>query len=167
MQGMLNKYLTFLSKEGEELFGKELTRGSKVIGRILFSFLIAVVLLTFGIRLFDSQGLQKREQGLISEFQAIVHPNDAEQVSFEMRSKILKRWILANYRYRLNAAELENYYDHELLQKGWSKVPVSKTEYETFHHFKYKKGDYEIIFRPFKDSWVIQMNLRDFYDKLG
>jgi hypothetical protein len=164
---MQKKYLIFFRKEGEDLFGRELTRGSKIIGRILFSFLIAVVLLTFGIRLFDSQGLQKREQGLVSEFQAIVHPNDVEQISFQMKSKILKRWIIAEYKYGLNTTEIEKYYDQELLQKGWSKVSVSKTEYETFHYFRYKKGDYEMIFRPFKDSWIIQINLRDFYDNLG
>lgn len=146
----------------------EFGRGCKsFFGSIVLAVLVSVVLLTFGIRIFGSQGIQKREQGLVLEFQDIVHPNGANQISFQIKSKIIRRWIMAQYKYNLNAAEIENYYDQELLPKGWSKVSVSKTEYEAFHHFRYKKGNYEIIFSPFKDSWLIKIYLRDFYDELG
>lgn len=163
---MQYQYLIFQGREGDELSQADFGL-AKFIGRIIFMVFIGLVALTVGICVFDSQGIQRREKGLMSEFQAIAHPNEAQQLDFKNRHKIVRRWIDAEYKYELNSTELESYYDKELLKKGWSKEPVSKKEYEQFHYFKYKKGDYEIIFRPYKDIWIIQIYLRDFYDKLG
>ncbi|WP_177173709.1 hypothetical protein [Propionispora vibrioides] len=140
---------------------------TKFFGRIILVVFIGLVALTGGICIFDSQGIQRRENGLISEFQAITHPKETQQLDFNLRHKIVRRWIDAEYRYKLSSTELESYYDQELLKKGWIKEPINEKGDEQFRYFKYKKGDYEIIFRPYKDIWIIQVYLRDFYDKLG
>jgi len=135
-----------------------------IIGLILLSaFTIPVI-----YRVVNYAEIERREQNLRSEFQGIAHPEGAKQLKFSINSKIVKRWISVEYTYNnMNDSDVEKYYYEELVRQGWIKQPVSEERYKHFHESIYKKGDYEIVFSPSKDSWIISLNYKDIFDRLG
>jgi len=135
-----------------------------IIGLILLcAFTIPVV-----YRVVNYAEIERREQNLCLEFQAISHPEGARQLKFSINSKIVKRWIRAEYTYNnMNDSDVEKYYYEELVRQGWIKQSVSEERYKHFHESIYRKGDYEIVFSPSKDSLAIYLYYRDIFDRLG
>jgi hypothetical protein len=119
-------------------------------------------------RTLNYQGIQGIENAMRSEFQAIVHPEGAQQLKFSLNSKIVRRWIRAEYKYNnMNDIEVEKYYQEELTKEGWTKEIVSEESYQHSHESFYKKEKYEVSLSPNKDYWIINMYYRDVFDRLG
>ncbi|MBP2639330.1 MAG: hypothetical protein H6Q66_281 [Firmicutes bacterium] len=139
-----------------------------IVAVIIGSILLCVFTIPVVYRVVNYTEIEQREQNLHSEFQAIVHPEGAKQLKYKMNSKIVMRWIDAEYTYtNMNDLEVERYYNAEMIRKGWIKQTVSEERYKHFHESIYRKEDYEMVFSPHKDSVGIYLNYKDIFDRLG
>lgn len=148
---------------------KRAFKGCSIIfaGIVGFIFL-STIMISVTYRVLNYDEVVRREENLRSEFQAIIHPEGAKQLKFEVNSKIIIRWIDAEYKYNsMDNSQVEQYYFEELTKQGWLKQSVSEDAYKQFRQSIYKKGDYEIVFSPVKDYWIISLYYRDIFDRLG
>ncbi|GEM_PF-2485332 len=137
--------------------------GTIILFVVLGSFIIPVF-----YKVVNPSDIERREQNLRAEFQTIIHPEGANQTKFKINSKIVNRWIRAEYKYdNMNDSEVEQYYNKEMIRQGWIKQPVSEERYKQFYESIYRKGDYEITFCPNKDSWAIHLHYKDFFDRFA
>jgi len=140
----------------------------KIFTGILGLILLCAITIPEVYRVVNFTEIERREQNLLSEFQAISHPEGARQLKFSIHSKAVKRWIRAEYTYNnMNDSDVEKYYYEELVRQGWIKQSVSEERYKQFHESIYRKGDYEIVFSPGKDSMAIYLNYKDIFDRFG
>lgn len=140
----------------------------KIFIGIVFLIVLGPLIFSIVYRVVSPSDIEKREQNLRTEFQAIAHPEGAKQIRFSINHKVVHRWISAEYKYEnMSDSEVEQYYYQEFVRQGWVKQPVSEESYKRFHDSTYKKGDYEIYLSPYKDSWSIGLYYRDFFDRWG
>jgi len=140
----------------------------KIVAVIIGSILLCVFTVPVIYRVVNYTEIEQREQNLHSEFQAIVHPEGTKQLKYKMSSKIVMRWINAEYTYtNMSDSEVEKYYNEEMIRQGWIKQPVSEARYNHFHESRYKKGDYEMVFIPDRDAVAIHLHYKDIFDRLG
>lgn len=139
-----------------------------VLGGIILFIFLSGFIIPLLYRVVNPSDIERREQNLRAEFQAVTHPEGAKQIRFSINHKIVKRWISAEYKYdNMSDSEVEQYYYQELVRQGWVKQPVGEERYKQFHESIYRKGDYEIFLSPYKDSWSIGLYYRDFFDRWG
>ncbi|MPM82917.1 hypothetical protein SDC9_129979 [bioreactor metagenome] len=139
-----------------------------IFGGIVFSIVLGALIIPIMYLVVNPGAVERREQNLRAEFQAIVHPEGATQIKVNIGHKIVNRWLSAEYRYKnMSDSEVEKYYCEEMTRQGWIKQPVSTESYQHFHQSIYRKGDYEMSFYPLKDSWSIHLHYRDFFDRFA
>jgi hypothetical protein len=137
------------------------------VGTVLFIVLGSFIIPSL-YRVVNPTDIESREQNLRLQFQTIAHPEGAKQIKFNINSKIVHRWISAEYKYdNMSDSEVEQYYCQELVRQGWVKQPVNEESYKRFHTSTYRKGDYEISLSPYKDSWSMGLYYRDIFDRFG
>jgi hypothetical protein len=152
----------------EEMMQKVFSMFRKIVAVIIGSILLCAFTVPVVYRMANYTEIEQREQNLHSEFQTIVHPEDAKQLKYKMNSKIVMRWINAEYTYKnMSDSEVEKYYNEEMVRNGWIKQPVSEERYKHFHESRYKKGDYEIVFIPDRNAVAIHLHYKDIFDRLG
>ncbi|WP_110955889.1 hypothetical protein [Anaerosinus massiliensis] len=137
---------------------------------VVWLILLGAAIFPLVYRILNPADIERREENLRTHFQAIEHPSGATQLDFKIHSKVVKRWINAEYKHEhMSAIKIEQYYYQELTQQGWVKKSVNQETDKRFRVSTYKKGDYEIYVSPSKtgNSWSIGLNYRDFFGRFG
>lgn len=139
----------------------------KVIGIVFIIFFVATVGSSLAYRIFNYDGILQKEQDLKVEFQSIIQPVAAQELDIKIRGKIVKRWLVARYKYDMTDENVEKYYMEELSKEGWVRTGVRNIPNKRFRTSIYTKGMYEVSIGAEDDYWVIIMNYRDIFNSLG
>ena len=118
-----------------------------------------VVIFIIGHMVFNNEDGKQREVKLIAEYQAIKHPEGAKQVYYKLNRKIIKRWINSRYIYPISNNEVQEYYDQELVDKGWQQVPAPSIPGDVL--YRYAKDNLILELKLNKNNWILHMSYED------
>ncbi|WP_110955890.1 hypothetical protein [Anaerosinus massiliensis] len=91
----------------------------KVFVGVVWLILLGAAIFPLVYRILNPADIERREENLRTHFQAIEHPSGATQLDFKINSKVVKRWIHAEYEHEhMSAIEIEQYYYQELTRQS-------------------------------------------------
>ena len=124
-------------------------------------FLIGLALIfIIGYLVWNNDDGKQREIRIVQEYQSIKHPEGAKLVYYELNRKIIKRWIRSEYIYSINNEDVKNFYEQELMSKGWREIPYNSRQGDMF--YEYVKDNLSLILGLHKDnSWTLSMHYVD------
>lgn len=118
--------------------------------------LSAVAVFIIGYMVWNNEDGRNREVRIVTEYQAINHPEGAKVAYYELNRKIIKRWINSRYIYPIDNDEVKKYYDQELVSKGWRQIPYNSKPGDVA--YRYIKDNLKLVIGLNKDnSWTLFM----------
>jgi len=119
-----------------------------------------VVIFITGYFVFNNEDGKQREVRIVAEYQAIKHPEGAKLVHYELNRKIINRWIRSRYTYPMSNDEVIIFYNRELTEVGWQKVPSNLKRKDI--DFIYVKENMKLLLGLNNDnSWALNIYYMD------
>ena len=124
-------------------------------------YAVVFLLLTalgFGLSMMDRN--PQNEDYIISVYEALQHPADAQQLSYEVVRKNQERWINSSYRYKQSSEEVAVWYRSALAEQGWQAVKYDVGYGQPF--YAYIKDDFLLVLGLHKNNdWTITLHYFD------